>query len=158
MSIPLSPTCVMSFMNAFKVGTPSPNLSFNNHDNPINSAQQKQVLAFKHFKAFQTLKIFILILDIKSKQIIWSVSSQPLGIIHKWRHASRGRGCHFCDSIYEGLSKTVISAWQKGVGSGSENLQICVTSLMNNPLVNSRFVAYMVEYGLKHWMSYFWLL
>ena len=31
-----------------------------------------------------------------------------LVIIHKLHHASRGGGCHFCDAMYEGLSKTVI--------------------------------------------------
>ena len=36
-------------------------------------------------------------------------------------------GSHFCDAMYEGLSKTVILVRQRG----SENLQICVTSLMD---------------------------
>ena len=40
-----------------------------------------------------------------------------LGIIHKWRHTSRGKGdCDFCDNIYEGLSETVILVWQRGGG------------------------------------------
>ena len=40
--------------------------------------------------------------------------------------------CNFCDAMYQSLSKKVILAWQRGEGE-SENLQICVTSLMDDP-------------------------
>ena len=44
-------------------------------------------------------------------------------------------GCPFCDAIYECLSFTVTG------GGGSENLQICVTSLMDD-LSNRENVGY----------------
>ena len=44
-----------------------------------------------------------------------------------------GRGCsHFCDTLYKGLGKICNLVRQRG--RGSENLQICVTSLMDDPL------------------------
>ena len=42
-----------------------------------------------------------------------------------------GGGSHFCDTMFEGLSKTGNLVWQRG----SENLKICETSLMNGPLI-----------------------
>ena len=41
----------------------------------------------------------------------------PLGVIHKWCHPSRGRGCiQLCDMQYKVVSKTAILMWQRGKG------------------------------------------
>ena len=52
------------------------------------------------------------------------------GIIHKWRHASGGI-VTFLMLLYEDLSKTVISVWQRG--RRVIILKIFVTSLMDDP-------------------------
>ena len=63
------------------------------------------------------------------------VESSPLGVIHKWRHASMGEGfLYICDTRYKDVSKIDILMWQRGEG-GLEKVQIRVTSFMNDPLV-----------------------
>ena len=44
---------------------------------------------------------------------------QPIGIIHKWHHSSRGRGNSLCDTQYKVVSKTLILMWPREVSFGS---------------------------------------
>ena len=45
-------------------------------------------------------------------------------------------GSDFCDTMYEGLSNTWNLVWLSGKGEGVKNLQICVTSFMDDPFVD----------------------
>ena len=49
-------------------------------------------------------------------------------------------GLHFCDTMFEVSNKTVILVWQRGEGSG--NLQICLTSFMNDPIADETRCPY----------------
>ena len=65
----------------------------------------------------------------KRQKLFWL-----LGGVHKWRYSSREKkGSHFCGTLYEGLKVKQAIRCDRG-GGGSENIRICVTSFVDDPL------------------------